>query len=75
MMDMLCLPWMIQRGIWLPDKKNFASVLYKDPETGRRFKGAVKVVAEYETYISTFHRCKSTQWESLLKRKRPICGL
>lgn len=75
LIDMLCLPWMIQYGIWLPDKEKSACVLYLNPDTGKRFKSAIKSAGDgYETYITTFHQCKTSQWNSLLGRYTPICG-
>lgn len=69
MFDMLCLPEMIQQGLWIGEKDRSACVLHFHPETGRQYKGAIKAAAEgYETYITAFHRVKARQRKSILKR-------
>ncbi len=76
LIDMLCLPWMIRDGIWLPNNGNSACVLYENRDNGKRFKGAIKSAGGgYETYITTFHQCKPSQWNSLLRRYDPICRM
>lgn len=73
MLDMLCLPQMIKHGKWIGDRAKEACVIYDHPETGTRYKSAIKAVGEgYETYLSTFHRLDERQHKSILKRGNVI---
>ncbi len=76
MFDLLCLPEMIKRGLWIADRKKSACVIYKHSEGGLRYKSALKVVGDgYETYISTFHRVvDERQLKSIMKRGRVLAG-
>lgn len=47
--------------------------MYDHPETGTRYKSAIKAVGEgYEAYLTTFHRVNDRQLKSILKRGREI---
>lgn len=69
LIDMLCLPLMMQDGLWIADRKSAAVCVYTHPENGARYKAAIKSTASgFETYVSTFHRCAPRQLEGILKR-------
>ncbi|MEC5290692.1 hypothetical protein VSX64_07395 [Aurantimonas sp. C2-6-R+9] len=75
LIDMLCLPLMIQDGLWVADKISAAACVYRHPENGNQYKAAVKATAEgFETYISTFHRCADRQLQGILKRGPVLRG-
>jgi hypothetical protein len=70
-LDLLWLPMVIERGLWIAEKNrpNCACVTWQNPETAHRYIGAVKVAGSgFEIYISTFHRAAKRQTRSLLKR-------
>ena len=73
MLEMLCLPDMMSNGLWIGERANQACVVYSDPNSGKRFIGAVKVAAQgYEVYLKTFHICRKRQTASLLRRGRVL---
>jgi hypothetical protein len=69
LMDMLHLPNMVQKGLWIADRPNSACVLYQLPESESRFASALKVTGDgFEPYVSSFYRVKKSQFRT--KRTR-----
>jgi len=68
LLEMLCLPAMLAKGHWVGDRAKAACVFYRDPASGRIFKSAVKCVAGFEIYVTTFHICTEKQTRSIIKR-------
>lgn len=75
LVDMVCLPDMVRRGLWVEEPGRTACVLYDHPIRGLRFKAAIKAAGDgFETYIGTFHRVAPRQTRSVLRRGRVLCG-
>ena len=67
--DLLVLPEMLDRGIWIADRENAACVAFHPPDTFSTLFCAVKIVGGgFEPYLSSFYPGKSRQIEA--KRQR-----
>jgi len=71
--DLLHLPDLIQRGLWVADRANSACILYQPSGGFMRYASALKVAAGgFEPYITTFHRARERQTKAKLKRGRVL---
>lgn len=68
---LLCLPIAIQRGLLVKERKNPRVVIvsYQDPESARRYLGALKTAAqECEVWVSSFYQGRKRQTRRILQR-------
>lgn len=71
--DLLLLPEVLTRGLWLSDQKRSNFVIVSCLVVETRFKAVVKTTLDRSrNYISTFHRTAKRQTKSLLKRGRVL---
>jgi hypothetical protein len=62
LLDLLCMPDMVQSGLWIADRPNAACVIYKRPDTGLLYASGLKVAGEgYELYMGSFYRITERQ--------------
>lgn len=67
--DLMMIPAVIQRGLWLADRERACRISFNSPGCGQHFVLAIKAtVSRRELFVATFHRSNQNQYERLIRR-------